>query len=68
MKSDSRPAGEKLLVSLKDAAAMLSISPQALHIRARSGVVPSLKLGRRRLFAPDALRVWIAEQAEKQVA
>lgn len=53
----------KLLVDLREAAKLLSVSPRHLHGLARTGEVPSIVVGRRRLFSPAALAAWAAGKA-----
>ncbi|MCC5831325.1 MAG: helix-turn-helix domain-containing protein [Phycisphaeraceae bacterium] len=64
---DATPAGVQvpcIALDLSKAAAALSISPRLLDELARAGTVPSFRIGRRRLFDPDALRQWVSAQAE----
>lgn len=64
-----RPAdsvAEPLLVSAPEAARLLGISPRLLWTLTRDGDVPSIHIGRRVLYSPDALRGWIAEKSESE--
>ena len=47
-----------ILMDLQNAARALSISARALWEWTRAGKVPHVRLGKRILFEPDALRAW----------
>ena len=64
--TQSAPNSDPLLVDLKTAAELLGISRKNLWSRARSGEIPSLKVGARRLFSRVALTDWIAAQIAAQ--
>jgi excisionase family DNA binding protein len=49
-----------LLVDAREAARLLSVSARTLWRLTKDGEVPSVRIGRRVLFAPDALRAWVA--------
>ncbi len=53
----------KLAVDAREAARMLSISPRHLGALVAAGDVPSLKLGRRRLFRVADLDRWLAQRS-----
>jgi len=61
---DSTPT-EPLLVSAKAAAELLGISARALWSLSNAGQVPSVRIGARRLYRPEALRAWV-EALEQQ--
>jgi excisionase family DNA binding protein len=50
---------EVLLLDLKDAAKVLSMSQRKVWQLAKDGVLPSLKIGCNRRFSVAALRDWI---------
>lgn len=52
----------KLLVGLRDAARMLSVSQRTLWQLAADGALPSVRIRRRLLFSPASLQRWIAER------
>lgn len=55
---------QPICVDLAGAAQLLSVSPSFLaHSADRLGI-PSIKLGRRRLFPVDKLKQWVSVQAE----
>lgn len=54
----------KLLLSAKEAAAALSISPRLLWSLSISGEMPSLKIRTRRLYDPADLAEWIEGQKQ----
>jgi len=56
--------GKTLAVNAKQAAAMLGISPRTLWQLTNSSRIPHIRLGRRILYRPDALRAWL-ERSEK---
>jgi hypothetical protein len=56
-------APEKLLLSAREAARMLSICEKTLWTRtAPRGQIPALKIGSRVLYSLDGLRAWIDAQ------
>ncbi|MCC5829358.1 MAG: helix-turn-helix domain-containing protein [Phycisphaeraceae bacterium] len=69
---DATPAGVQvpcIAMDLNRAAKALSLSARTVDELARSGHLPSFRVGRRRLFSPDALRQWVSAQAnENEVA
>ena len=50
----------KLLVSVAEASAMLGMSRSTLLKRTYSDDVPSVLIGRRRMYSTEALREWVA--------
>lgn len=52
--------GSKLLVSVADAAEMLSVSRTTAYELIAKGAIPSVKIGRRRLVPTEELRLRIA--------
>lgn len=57
-------AGEAqpLLVGEREAAAMLGVSPRSIWSMAASGELPCVRIGRRKLYAIDSLRLFIANR------
>jgi excisionase family DNA binding protein len=53
-------APERLAVSVEDAANMAGIGRTTLYAALGVGSLRSLKIGKRRLIAVDALKAWIA--------
>ena len=51
---------ERLLLSLKEAQSMTGLGRSTVLKMAHSGQIPSVKIGRRRLFPADKLRIWVA--------
>lgn len=49
-----------LLISAAEAAELLSVSERLLWSLANRNAIPSLTIGRRRLYRPCALEAWIA--------
>lgn len=49
----------RLLISAKEAATLLSVSPRTLWALTQQGAVPVVRVGRRTLYSPAALREWI---------
>jgi excisionase family DNA binding protein len=56
------PVPAPLLVSLRTAAKMLSVSERTVWAMADDGRLPSVRVGRRRLFSVASLESWIAKQ------
>ena len=52
--------GLPLLISANMAAKTLGISPRSLWTQTRSGIIPSIRLGRRVLYSPSSLQDWVA--------
>lgn len=50
---------DRLLYSVPDAAAQLSISPRAMERLISDGEVDTVKIGRRRLVPDDSMREYI---------
>jgi excisionase family DNA binding protein len=57
--SDSTHLAEPLLVPVRDAARLLSVSPRTLHELTRTGQVPHVRIQRRVLYPVDKLREYI---------
>jgi excisionase family DNA binding protein len=51
------------LLSVPEAASLLRLSPHTLYRWVFQGRVPTVRLGRRLLFDPDALRDWVLERS-----
>lgn len=60
------PDQSSLLVDLPEASRLLGVSTKHCWTLARRGVLPSVRLGRRRLFARNSLRDFIETQLEAQ--
>lgn len=56
-----------ILVGGREAARLLGIGQRTLHGLAVRGDVPSVRLGRRRLFAPAMLAEWAAARVRGEV-
>lgn len=52
----------KLLLNLRDAAKLLSLSERTLWGLANTGAIPSFKIGRSRRFSIESLERWIETQ------
>lgn len=57
-------APEPLLIGAKVAASMLGISARSLWALTNAGAIPVVRLGRRTLYSPAALRSWIEQRTE----
>jgi hypothetical protein len=57
------PETGTLLIDARAASAALSISPRKLWTLTNAGEVPHVKIGRRILYSPDALRAYIEAQS-----
>ena len=53
----------RLALTVEESAESIAISPRLLTDLAVNKIIPSFRLGRRRLFAVDVLRDWVNEQA-----
>ena len=51
------------LLSQKEAAALLGISPRTLARRSADGTIPSFLIGRRRVYSRFRIAEWVARQA-----
>ncbi len=51
------------LLTVKEAAALLRITPHSVYRMARTGAVPRVRIGRQVRFDEAALEAWIAAQA-----
>lgn len=59
---------QRILVGVREAAAMLGISPRMVHELVRTGELPSVRIGARRLFRPETLKAWAAEREKRTIA
>jgi len=48
-----------LLISAVQAAKELGISPRSLWTQTQSGIIPSIKIGRRVMYSPISLQDWV---------
>jgi len=55
-----------VLVSVREAASLLGISPRMVHELVRRGDLPSVKIGARRLFRPESLAAWAMQQERRE--
>jgi excisionase family DNA binding protein len=62
--SPPMPPNEPLLVDVPAASKLLGISDRTLWSMTKAGEVPCVRLRRRVLYAPQALRDWVAARAE----
>jgi excisionase family DNA binding protein len=53
---------QTLLLSEREAAALLGVSPRSLWSLADAGELPCVRIGRRKLYAIDTLRRFITER------
>lgn len=58
-----REVNEPLFISLEEAAEMLCLSKRTLHRLVAERAIPSLKVGRRRLFSRRKLTEWAEARA-----
>lgn len=54
------PTLPKLLLSPREASALLGVSERNLWSLTKAGEVPSLKIGRLTKYRPEALAAWLA--------
>lgn len=59
------PAPDRLALRPREAAAALGISERLLATMTSTGAIPSVKLGRRRVYPVELLQRWLAERATK---
>jgi excisionase family DNA binding protein len=57
----SSSAGDRLLLSIPEAAELLSIGRSSLYGLIHRQEIPTVKIGNRRLIAVTALEHWVAE-------
>jgi len=57
-------ATPRLLIDVREAATMLSISERTLATMTKEGVIPHTRLRGRVLYAPHVLREWIYAQTQ----
>jgi excisionase family DNA binding protein len=58
---------DKLLLTAREAAALLRVAPGTVYEQAAQGKLPHVRLGDRLLFPRRELEHWIAEQARASV-
>ena len=56
---------EKLLISVKDAMGMLSISRRTFYGLINSGHIASIKIGRKRLIVKDSMEKFIEDSVKE---
>lgn len=49
-------------ISLKEACVLAGVQKDTLYAAINSGELPSLKIGKRRLFRPETIRAWITRK------
>lgn len=54
-------ATDRLAVGVEEAAELCGLSKFTLAAKTRSGEIPSIRIGRRRLIAVEDLRAWLRE-------
>ena len=57
---------EKKFITIQDAAKLLSISIPTIKNYVKDGLIPSYKVGGRRLFDPDELVEWVKSKRDKR--
>ena len=53
------------LLTLKEVASLLRLSPQTVYKLLREGSLPAVKIGNQWRFDPEQVRSWIRAQAER---
>lgn len=53
------------LMTAEEVATWLQVTPDWVHKMARTGEIPSMKLGRYRRFERDAVAAWIDERSAR---
>lgn len=56
----------KKFISIQEASELLSLSVPTIKNQVKRGLVPSYKVGGRRLFDPDELFEWVKSQRDKR--
>lgn len=56
----------KKFITIQDAAKLLSISVPTIKNQVKHGLIPSYKVGGRRLFDPDELVTWVKSKKDKR--
>ena len=57
---------EKRFITIQDAAKLLSISIPTIKNHVKQGLIPSYKVGGRRLFDPDELIEWVKSKKDER--
>lgn len=65
---DGAPMIEPAMFTIQECSAYLKIPVPTLYVKARNGLLPSLKVGRRILFPKADLDAWISKQVKKRMA
>jgi excisionase family DNA binding protein len=61
-------AGRRVLLSIDEAAEVLSISRTSMFNHLRAGLIESIKLGHRRFVPADAIAAYITRLAQSETA
>lgn len=54
------PSDDKLLLDAREVARRMSISPRTLWTLTKAGSLPFVPIGRRVLYRPEAIRIYLA--------
>ena len=65
MTDDKAPADAPLLIGVRDAAKRLGVGRETAYSLARTGALPSVRIGRRILIPADALAKWVDAAAAR---
>ena len=58
---------EDIFLTIKEASALTKLSISHINKLVKEGVIPSLKVGKRRLFDRDELIAWMKSQKAGQI-
>jgi excisionase family DNA binding protein len=58
--------GDKILVSVSEAASLMSLGRSKFLDLTYDGSIPSIKVGTRRLYSLESLQVWARDEMVKQ--
>jgi excisionase family DNA binding protein len=60
--------GDKILVSVSEGASLLSLGRSKFLDLTYDGSIPSIKVGRRRLYSLERLQVWARDEMVKRLS
>ena len=65
--SDNKIMGMESLLTVKEVAKLLRLSPQTLYTMLNDGDIPAIRVGNQWRFDNESLKNWIAQQATIQL-
>jgi excisionase family DNA binding protein len=62
MKTQSELMPKRILLTVKDLAEMMGVCKDLIYAESRKGNIPTIRIGNRYLFHPEAIEQWLRGQ------